>query len=159
MGDGPKDYEVGYGKPPIATRFKKGNRANPRGRPRGSSSLAGILQRALDAPAVSADGKRRRLTKRELMVRSLVERSTGADLAATKLLFELLRKADPRAVAPDPEEAAPLGEDALRLLKERLARLASAQMPDAATAAPADAVTASMDPSDQGSATDPADVG
>jgi Family of unknown function (DUF5681) len=158
-GDGPRDYEVGYGKPPIATRFKKGNRANPRGRPRGSSSLAGILQRALDAPAVGADGKRRRLTKRELMVRSLVERSTGADLAATKLLFELLRKADPRAVAPDPEEADPLGEDALRLLKERLARLASAQMGDAAAAVPADAVAVSLDPSGQGGAADPTDMG
>jgi hypothetical protein len=112
--DGPKDYDVGYGKPPIATRFKKGNRANPRGRPRGSTSIAAILQRALDAPAVAVDGKRRRLTKRELMVLSLVERSAGADLAATKLLFELLRKADPRAVAPpEPEQTDPLAEDAL----------------------------------------------
>ena len=158
-GDGPRDYEVGYGKPPIATRFKKGNRANPRGRPRGSSNLAGMLQRALDAPVVAADGKRSRVTMRELMVRSLVERSAGADLAATKLLFELLRKADPRAVAPDPEEADPLGGDALRLLKERLARLASAQMAEATAGAPADAVAVSLDPSDQSSATDPADVG
>ncbi len=116
------------------------------------------MQRALDAPAVGADGKRRRLTKRELMVRSLVERSTGADLAATKLLFELLRKADPRAVAPDPEETDPMSEDALRLLKERLARLASAQMADAAAGAPADADAVSLDPADQGGATDPADV-
>lgn len=155
--DGPKDYDVGYGKPPIATRFKKGNRANPRGRPRGATSIAAILQRALDAPAVAADGKRCRLTKRELMVLSLVERSAGADLAATKLLFELLRKADPRAVAPEPEQTDPLAEDALRLLKERLARLASAQMAEAA--APADAVAVSLDPSDQSGATDPADMG
>ena len=28
------DYEVGYGRPPIATRFAVGNRANPNGRPR-----------------------------------------------------------------------------------------------------------------------------
>ncbi|MBV8739058.1 MAG: hypothetical protein JO007_17745 [Alphaproteobacteria bacterium] len=158
-GDGPKDYDVGYGKPPVATRFKKGNRANPHGRPRGSSSLAGILQRALDAPVVAADGKRRQVTMRELMVRSLVERSAGADLAATKLLFELLRKADPRAVAPEPEQTDPLAEDALRLLKERLARLASAQMAEAAAAAPADTVAVSLDPSDQSGATDPTDMG
>jgi hypothetical protein len=31
--DGPRDYQTGYGKPPAATRFKKGNRANPRGYP------------------------------------------------------------------------------------------------------------------------------
>ena len=30
------DYEVGYGKPPAATRFKPGRSGNPRGRPRGA---------------------------------------------------------------------------------------------------------------------------
>ena len=131
--DKPRNYEIGYCKPPVATQFKKGNRANPRGRPRSTESLAKILQRALDAPAGSSDGKRPRLTKRELMIRGLVERSAGSDLAATKLLFELLRKADPNAVAPDPEEAAPLGEDALARLKKRLARLARAQLADPAS--------------------------
>ncbi|MFN3628264.1 MAG: hypothetical protein ACK4S3_10370, partial [Parvibaculum sp.] len=28
------DYEIGYGRPPVGTRFKKGQRANPNGRPR-----------------------------------------------------------------------------------------------------------------------------
>lgn len=31
-------YEVGYGKPPKSTRFKKGQSGNPGGRPRGASS-------------------------------------------------------------------------------------------------------------------------
>ena len=141
--DAPPDYRVGYGKPPLATRFQKGNKANPYGRPRGSTSLAVLLQRALDAPAAAADGKRRRLTKREMMVRGLVERSAGADLAATKLLLELLRRTDPHAIAADPAAAAPLGEDALTLLKERLARLAQAQEPDAA---PRPAPAADPDP-------------
>jgi len=42
-GDGPPDdrgekdgYEVGYGKPPRATRFQPGRSGNPRGRPKGS---------------------------------------------------------------------------------------------------------------------------
>jgi uncharacterized protein DUF5681 len=28
------DYEVGYGKPPVATRFKKGQCGNPGGKPK-----------------------------------------------------------------------------------------------------------------------------
>lgn len=32
----PSDYEVGYGKPPAETRFKKGQSGNPNGRPKGS---------------------------------------------------------------------------------------------------------------------------
>ncbi len=156
--DEPKNYEIGYRKPPVATQFKKGNRANPRGRPRGSESLAKILQRALDAPAGDSDGKHRRLTKRELMIRGLVERSAGSDLAATKLLFELLRKADPSAVSPGPEEAAPLGADALTQLKARLARLARAQAADPANNPVSDAVDPSSDSSNPHQAGDTGDL-
>ena len=31
-------YEVGYGKPPEASRFKPGRSGNPKGRPRGSKN-------------------------------------------------------------------------------------------------------------------------
>lgn len=31
-------YEVGYGKPPLASRFKPGRSGNPRGRPRGAKN-------------------------------------------------------------------------------------------------------------------------
>jgi len=30
------DYEVGYGKPPVASRFEPGHSGNPRGRPKGA---------------------------------------------------------------------------------------------------------------------------
>jgi hypothetical protein len=127
--DAPRDYPVGYKKPPVATRFKKGNRANPRGRPRGSKNLATLLERALDAAAdADASEPQGRLTKRELVVARLVERSAGADLAAIKLLFELLRKVDPRMVTTpaDPAGFAP-ADDPIAQVRAKLLRLARAQ--------------------------------
>jgi hypothetical protein len=91
--DRPQDYEVGYMKPPKETRFKKGNNANPRGRPRGSKNLAKLLEQALDTSVVIVeDGTRRRRTKRDVVIEQLVDRSAGADLRATKLLLDMLHK-------------------------------------------------------------------
>jgi hypothetical protein len=74
-------------------------------------------------------------------------------------LFELLRKADPQAVAAEPATIGARGEDALTLLKERLARLARAQAADPPRAAAvASAVPPAVaDPPDPASEADPAD--
>src|SRR5215471_19205857 len=100
--DGPRDHELGHKKPPVASRFKRGNTANRRGRPAGVKSLAKLLERALDEPATLVEnGEHHKLTKRDLVVRQLVEKSAQADLRAIKLLLDLLRQVDPRSVSPE----------------------------------------------------------
>jgi Family of unknown function (DUF5681) len=42
-----KDYPIGYGKPPVETRFQKGQSGNPGGRRRGTKSLPALLSEAL----------------------------------------------------------------------------------------------------------------
>ena len=88
-----RDYEVGYGKPPRHTRFKKGQSGNPRGRPSGSKNLKTLLNEALNEPVVvSEEGRRRKITKREAIVTQLVNRSATADLRALKILLDTLRE-------------------------------------------------------------------
>lgn len=128
--DEPRNRGISQKKPPAAKQLKTDDKVNPKGRPGRSANLAAMLRRALDAPTTGETGKRRRLSNREAMIRGLVERSAAADLAATKLLLELLRNADPGALAADPADAAALGVDALTVLKQRLARLARAQSAD-----------------------------
>jgi hypothetical protein len=88
--------------------------------------LATLLERALDEPVVIAEnGERRKLTKRDLVIEQLVNKSAQADLRATKLLFEILGKVDPRAVAaPADPAASSLADEAIEQVREKLARLA-----------------------------------
>jgi Family of unknown function (DUF5681) len=48
MPDGESDYKVGPGRPPLHTRFKKGQSGNPGGRRRSARSLPALLADALD---------------------------------------------------------------------------------------------------------------
>jgi Family of unknown function (DUF5681) len=77
MSERKRDYAVGRGKPPLHSRFKKGQSGNPRGpRPK---NLPALLVAALDEKVVvTIDGERREITKREAVATQLVNKSTGA---------------------------------------------------------------------------------
>ena len=106
------DYEVGYGRPPAHTRFRKGQSGNPAGRPRGSRSLPALLAAELDRPvAVREGGAVRRMRKRQALAASLVNKALQGDARATALLVGLLGRAEPDAAAPDRPAPAPGAED------------------------------------------------
>ena len=87
------DYEIGYGKPPLHTRFQKGKSGNPKGRPRGKKNMSTLLSTALNASiVVVANGRRKKITKREAIVTQLVNKSAAADLKATQIVLAMLRE-------------------------------------------------------------------
>jgi hypothetical protein len=133
------DYEVGYKRPPKETRFKKGNNANPRGRPRGSKNLATLLEEALNTQVETVEGGiRRRRTKRDVVIAQLVDQSANADLRATNLLLDMLHKLE-RAPASAAETTSSNPEiDIYELLRTKLARLALAEAGQAHAIDPSD---------------------
>jgi hypothetical protein len=101
----PRDYEVGYGRPPRHTRFKRGRSGNPKGRPAGKKNLSTVLSDALQEHVIVAEnGRRKKITKLEAFITQLVDRATSADPKAMPLLLALLRDfeapGDPGAAEP-----------------------------------------------------------
>ncbi len=89
MSDHPDEpYPIGYRRPPMATRFAAGRSGNPKGRPRGSKNLTTVMIAELDAlVAVTENGKRRKVSKRQVIVRQLVNKAAGGDLKAIPLIL------------------------------------------------------------------------
>src|SRR3954452_11446493 len=118
------DYEVGYAMPPQHTRFRAGQSGNPKGRPKGSRNLDTLLAEALDEKVmVKEDGRRRAITKREIIIKQLVNKSAGADLQAIRMLLSMMQSIEGRSVGVEstgsPEQ--PLS-DADRQIMEGLSR-------------------------------------
>jgi Family of unknown function (DUF5681) len=83
-------YEVGFGKPPEHSRFRKGRSGNPKGRPKGKRNLATVLERTLqEKVVVNENGVRRTVTKLEAAVKQLVNKAAAGDLAALRQLTAL----------------------------------------------------------------------
>ncbi|MGD9738419.1 MAG: DUF5681 domain-containing protein [Parvibaculaceae bacterium] len=62
-------YEVGYGKPPVHSRFKPGRSGNPKGRPRDSKNVTTMLNQFLDERmTVRIGGVEKKMSGRQLIL-------------------------------------------------------------------------------------------
>ncbi len=86
----PSDYEVGYGRPPQATRFQPGRSGNPRGRPRKAKTVEALLQEALSRRVeITENGRTRSLSVEQIIFKQLTNKAVKGDLRAAKMLFDL----------------------------------------------------------------------
>lgn len=86
MSEDDKD-DVGYRKPPKRSRFRPGQSGNPAGRPRLATNFRTALLAEL---AKVIDGGS--MTKQDALIRSLVDRAIGGNIAATTALLPILMK-------------------------------------------------------------------
>lgn len=85
-----KDYPIGYKKPPVHTRFKKGQSGNPKGRPKGVLNMATTLNKALaEKMTVVENGHRKQVTKLHAAIVGMINRAVKGDPKAMQQMLSL----------------------------------------------------------------------
>jgi hypothetical protein len=86
------DYQVGYKKPPLHSRFKPGNRANPHGRRgkgerrRESEIVHDLMNGLVD---FREGGKSKRMRRIELLIKSVGAAALKGDIGAAEALLKI----------------------------------------------------------------------
>ena len=87
-----KGYEIGRGRPPKATQWKKGKSANPGGRssPRPTGLLEMIDKLLLTSIRITRDGVSKRVTTLEAILEQLWSKGIAGDRRARAVYFRCL---------------------------------------------------------------------
>lgn len=101
------ENEVGYGKPPKASRFKPGQSGNPKGRPQRKTTVEEIYREVFgEVIEVKIDGKTKRMTPLQLTInllkRDMISGTASERIRALKQIRELV----PDLALDDPQVAA-----------------------------------------------------
>jgi Family of unknown function (DUF5681) len=91
VGDKPTakgDYKVGRGRPPKEYRWQKGQSGNPSGRRRKKPDNKAVLEQIMAEPVVvREDGKERKVTKLNALIRAHVAKAIKGDVRSAKFVI------------------------------------------------------------------------
>jgi len=72
--------EIGFGKPPKHTQFRKGQSGNPKGRPKGSKNINVLIRKALEEKVtVKGPGGTRSMSKCEAALMQQANKAANGD--------------------------------------------------------------------------------
>jgi hypothetical protein len=128
-------YTVGYGRPPVHSRFQPGQSGNPAGRRKGSHNLAADVKRTLQKPVkLKVKGRTRNSNTQASALLVLREKALAGDIRALHLFLELAQRFNNE---PEAAAAQPLPADDQAILDAYVATRAPAVMTTAASVSPA----------------------
>ncbi len=112
MSQDDQDYDVGYGKPPKASRFSKGQSGNPKGRPKGAKGFIASLKRELDAKVLVREGNSSvYISKAEAMAKRLMERALKGDMVALRIIVTIDSTPPDLADSANPDQSSDTAPD------------------------------------------------
>lgn len=102
---GAESAAVGYGRPPVHSRFKPGQSGNPLGRRKMNANISLALSNALDEQVSIRDSAgRQRVSKAEALLVSLVNRALQGDMKALTSFVKLGVRTGSIKPAPQPRK-------------------------------------------------------
>lgn len=112
------------GKPPIQTRFKPGQSGNPSGRPKGRVSYQSLVDRELRKfVVITENGRSRRMTKKEVIIRRLAHEGIKGEYRAIELLLKLAGPERSNEADGASEDFTMPSKDALKIIAKRLSKM------------------------------------
>lgn len=89
----PSQESVGYMRPPVATRFRKGQSGNPKGRPRNRRHDIPYDHVLSQMVTVREDGRERRITAAEAFILQLTKKGLAGDSASARASLAAIENA------------------------------------------------------------------
>jgi hypothetical protein len=122
-GTSKNSYEVGKNRPPVNTRFKKGDGRKRPGRPKGRKNIATlVLQAANEQVAVTIDGKKRKISKAQSAAMQLANAGAMGNPKLLVKFIDLIEEIERRAEAARPSDY-PFSDVDIKVIREIHKRL------------------------------------
>lgn len=113
-------YAVGYGKPPLHTRWEKGRSGNPKGRPKCQRDITQLLNTLLAQRIVVRTGKTtKRMSRLDHLLHRVFENAVAGDPRLIRLVLDEARKAEERRENDEPAFG-PADHEVIAALLQRL---------------------------------------
>lgn len=101
-----EDYKAGFGKPPKHTQFQPGQSGNSKGQPKRTKTITALSREELKASIpVTENGTKKTMTKREVIVRQVVNGGLKGKPTFALRLLQRLETLIPTEVEPESNES------------------------------------------------------
>jgi hypothetical protein len=121
-----KDYQVGYGRPPVEHRFQPGNNANPKGRKKSTRNRKVVISEILLEPvAVKKGGEVEQIPALAAVIKLTLSQALGGDQKAALSIIGLAQREG--ILTPEQEEGVDhLSESDKAIMQDAMKRFGAA---------------------------------